>query len=79
MREMKPRRLLSAEDTLQKIDKGMRILIQLGPQVARTHFLVVESLAIDMLLRTPFIKKNIKSVLSKAGSSYILELKPCCF
>lgn len=62
---MKPKRLLPAADTLLQASKNIRVLMQLGQQVTRTGFLVVEDLVVDMLLAMAFINNNIKSIYQK--------------
>lgn len=46
---------------------SIRLLVQLGQKVARTGFLAVENVFVDVLLGTVFINMNIKSIYSKCG------------
>lgn len=77
---IKPKCLWSAANSPLQDFGSTRLLIQLGQQVTRTGFLVVENLVVHMFLGTAFNDKYIKRIYPKQGvvvptSLYLVALE----
>lgn len=57
----------SEADTPLQVTGHIQLVIQLGQKVTRTGYLILENLAVDMLLSTEFIDKNMKCMYPNRG------------
>lgn len=65
---MKAPRLQSVANTQLKDKVVIRLVVQLGKKIAKTRFLIVTSLVINMILGTIYINENIDKINFKKNT-----------